>query len=450
MALLPLLLWSTALEIRGSRVVIGGMSFFWTTARVALAFFCCISGVWFLRRGFKIIWTFHRSLFLLSLAFAGAAVISVLFGRFPAPGLEQLIFYGLFFYLFWIFLAWPQTQAWKSIPEQVFLLGVFLAAIGILEHFFPPAWQFCAQMFRPMTNGGFADRSLASLQNPTTYGAVMVICYAAGLLCQARFSWPVFVAAEALLFAATAFSQSRLSVVLLVSLCVMRIYWLHVKEASRPLVARQALALFIFLIAVPSIPRIRSWVNDRPDSLTVFHRMDQLLSYRLTQWQTAWGVWQKNKIIGSGIGSYPYVTDTSWKSAGLSQPMFSHPHNLWLRILCETGLVGFSLFSVFCLMICWKIWKKGVWVSAIPLAVFLFVEFFEELSRDSLPSLIAVLLAVYALRQAGETKLKILSRGEPVLAKALTAAGLPPDQTFIRWKEINHLRTSLPAEKSTR
>lgn len=62
---------------------------------------------------------------------------------------------------------------------------------------------------------------------------------------------------------------------------------------------------------------------------------------RLSYWSEALGNWSSSPLIGTGIGSFSSLYLQGREIAG------THPHNIVLEILSETGLIGFLLFLFF-------------------------------------------------------------------------------------------------------
>jgi O-antigen ligase len=66
-------------------------------------------------------------------------------------------------------------------------------------------------------------------------------------------------------------------------------------------------------------------------------------------WESGYLLFDKNKIFGVGLKNYRVDCDNQVDPRPESIPQFcsSHPHNFFLEILSETGLVGFSIFFIF-------------------------------------------------------------------------------------------------------
>ena len=59
-------------------------------------------------------------------------------------------------------------------------------------------------------------------------------------------------------------------------------------------------------------------------------------------------VWKKNKLTGVGLKNFSVVCDMEISSIDKPyQPCSTHPHNLYIQILSETGLIGLVLFFSF-------------------------------------------------------------------------------------------------------
>lgn len=59
---------------------------------------------------------------------------------------------------------------------------------------------------------------------------------------------------------------------------------------------------------------------------------------RLSYWQQALVFWSWSPLFGHGLGSFS-ILYSGWEIPG------THPHNILLEILCDLGLVGFTLFA---------------------------------------------------------------------------------------------------------
>ena len=59
-------------------------------------------------------------------------------------------------------------------------------------------------------------------------------------------------------------------------------------------------------------------------------------------------VWRKNKLAGVGLKNFSIVCDMEVSPVDKPhQPCSTHPHNLYIQIISETGLIGLVLFFSF-------------------------------------------------------------------------------------------------------
>ena len=106
-----------------------------------------------------------------------------------------------------------------------------------------------------------------------------------------------------------------------------------------------SMSLIVFLIIIYfNSSSFNSRVKDFNNILANFYAS----SYgRL--WESGYLLFDKNKIFGVGLKNYRVDCDNQIDPRPESIPQFcsSHPHNFFLEILSETGLVGFSIFFIF-------------------------------------------------------------------------------------------------------
>ncbi len=67
-------------------------------------------------------------------------------------------------------------------------------------------------------------------------------------------------------------------------------------------------------------------------------------------WPLAWKSFQKNPLLGGGIHSYKPVAQTTQMGKALEQKgeyIHPHPHNIYLQLAAEAGIIGFALALAF-------------------------------------------------------------------------------------------------------
>lgn len=69
---------------------------------------------------------------------------------------------------------------------------------------------------------------------------------------------------------------------------------------------------------------------------------------RWASFETAFELFWKQPVFGVGLGNYPFY----WEGGQIGEPT-----NMFLRILCELGIVGLLLFTAFVGVVLWRLWR---------------------------------------------------------------------------------------------
>ncbi|MDA7691028.1 O-antigen ligase family protein [Methylophilaceae bacterium] len=84
-----------------------------------------------------------------------------------------------------------------------------------------------------------------------------------------------------------------------------------------------------------------------------FSTIDKILNWRTSDygivWQSAYDVWMQSPLFGVGLHKYREACENlgvygSFYLNAISSGNCSHPHNISLQLLSETGVIGFTLF----------------------------------------------------------------------------------------------------------
>ena len=148
---------------------------------------------------------------------------------------------------------------------------------------------------------------------------------------------------------------------------------------------------------------------------------DRSVDDRYQLWATAGRIWNDHPLTGVGIRNFPAYRD-SYASIELSsgsdtddrahgyarQPLLS-PHNEYLLILSEQGVVGLGGFAVLIVAIGHGLWKRRCprdpfWLAGVAFMTFLLVEFMYGDLGGSTSVLTAVMLGLAASQALGRTE----------------------------------------------
>ena len=127
-----------------------------------------------------------------------------------------------------------------------------------------------------------------------------------------------------------------------------------------------AIALMGFLkVGSRFEPRLERFFNDPFSAGGVYEIANQLaFAERLVFWSTGWEIFNDHPFLGVGLGNAGFyfpekMPAFGWALWEVSQVFYYHGYlpnikSLWVRILAESGLLGFSVFLV---------WNYLIWLS---------------------------------------------------------------------------------------
>ena len=77
-------------------------------------------------------------------------------------------------------------------------------------------------------------------------------------------------------------------------------------------------------------------------------------------WQVAWHIFQEYPITGIGFGNYSskYVSDAFVSPLVMEKSVWTHAHNIYLKFLSETGIIGFGSFILLIIFQIVTLWKN--------------------------------------------------------------------------------------------
>jgi O-antigen ligase len=128
-----------------------------------------------------------------------------------------------------------------------------------------------------------------------------------------------------------------------VVLTYIRIAWIALFAAvaiilakrSRILLVVLVIAVLVMIVAVPSLRTRIGSVIGQGRQLTM--EQDPSTRFRSQAWGLALDLFRQQPVRGTGMGSY-------FPASAKIFPKATSPHNEYLRVLAETGVVGLALF----------------------------------------------------------------------------------------------------------
>lgn len=268
--------------------------------------------------------------------------VSAFSSPFPADGLKTALEYSLYASLFFIpaFLDARQVRA----VAFAFLTASLLATLyGAAQHFGVDPWLWSTD---------FTRRPLGTIGNPNFFGGHLILAFGLTLgLClgaPARWRGPARVA---LLLLALVIYWTRTVGVWLGAGFVLALAWafliLPANTAWRERMGLSPRKLWALLGA--AVLALAVWLAVALPGL----RQEKSVSgiNRRMMWKAAIELWQSKPIQGAGLATYrplfPKIQSgilAREPQAGWNHVVTWLPHQNFLYILCETGLIGLGLF----------------------------------------------------------------------------------------------------------
>ena len=108
--------------------------------------------------------------------------------------------------------------------------------------------------------------------------------------------------------------------------------------------------------------------NDKENNLTV---KDNLIFKKNLMFSTLWfkhfngaiEIFKNNYFFGSGFKTYRYACLKIDDKKSKNVVCTTHPHNIYLELLSDTGLVGLLIFLIFLFKICFDFFKKKLFYN---------------------------------------------------------------------------------------
>jgi len=162
------------------------------------------------------------------------------------------------------------------------------------------------------------------------------------------------------------------------------------------------------------------------------------ISVRFASFHSAWRIFTDNPLVGVGFGQYTHVaSELRYVSVynGLASVPF--PHNTYLAVLAETGLIGVVAFFGLWRTLLRRLWHSEAREISVPLALLLLLVSLADNLGQEAPALLATMFLV------GVSGLAVNQRGTPPPSKS--AAQPSPGRKPTRHQPASPHRRAAPA-----
>jgi O-antigen ligase len=247
--------------------------------------------------------------------------------------------YAQLFLLVFVVFQWITDEKKLQFMLEAFVLGCWIAVLSTIQNYY-------------LNGANGWERSAASGFNPNDIAMIIVlgmpIAWYLGLKGKALRTWIYriypFVAPVAVALTA---SRSGLLIMIVAMSFIFATFW-TMSIHNKTIFAAACLAAFIAFFYVTPAESIARWSTIGSE---ITHGS---LNSRLYIWEIGLKVAARNPLLGVGAGAFRIGVERQ-----LGSPMA--PHNVYLSILVEQGVIGLTLFLTLLGVFMWKIFQiKGL------------------------------------------------------------------------------------------
>lgn len=295
--------------------------------------------------------------FLLA-SYVAVLLLTTTFARNPRIADQRVIESFKSFGIFLLVVALA-SSVWRLLVAAYALVAsaTFLSLLGIYQTVTGNYGRWFGGLARVKNAQIYGDvfqpRIAGPLGDPNFFAQILLLAVPVALFIgwesRGRIRWLAFGCA-AVIVAATLLTYSRggmlaLGVILVLALIAHRV--------DRRRVIGGAAAILVLLLLLPASFTRRFVTIEQilPGTEEAFHR-DSSFEKRKLLTATAWVMFKNNPLLGVGAGNYTvwfdhYAEQVGSEARGYDEPGEIHyPHNLYLEIAAETGLVGLIIFGM--------------------------------------------------------------------------------------------------------
>ncbi|MEX0168639.1 O-antigen ligase family protein [Streptomyces sp. LMG1-1-1.1] len=285
-------------------------------------------------------------------------------------------------------------------------------AVGVVQYLTGTGASYQGEDIRAV--GTFGATDVMGMATVVAYGLVVVTGIALGS--EPGRTRTAALACAGLLLVPLVLSFSRGAWIATVLACGIQLLLSGVRRAARVVLAAGALGV----VLVGGLGIGSSMVKERVTSITqVAAAPDQSVTDRYTMWAAAGRMWRAEPVTGVGLKGFPAYrdsnaslalssgSDTAGAGAAFARQPLLSPHNMYLLVLSEQGLVGLLALagSWVALLVCalrrWRLGADCALVAAGLLAWQLIDFFYADIGGPStvLMSVVMGLAAWWALAE---------------------------------------------------
>lgn len=298
-----------------------------------------------------------RPLTVLLMSYIAVLLLTTTFARNPRIADQRVIESCKSFGIFLLVVALASSVRRLRIAAFTLVIcSAFLSLLGIYQTLTGNYARWFGGLARVKNAHIYGDvfqpRIAGPLGDPNFFAQILLLAVPVALFIgwesRGKHRWLAFGCA-AIIVAATLLTYSRggmlaLGVILVLALIAHRV------DRRRMIGGGVALLVLLMLLPASLTRRFVTIEQILPGSGETIHR-DSSFEKRKLLTATAWVIFKNNPLFGVGAGNYTvwfdhYSEQVGSEARGYDDPGETHyPHNLYLEIAAETGVVGLIIFA---------------------------------------------------------------------------------------------------------
>ncbi len=288
-----------------------------------------------------------RPILLPMVAYFLACTASTVVAGDKVRALAALVQIAEFAVLIWCMSLLTSGQSAMRLLHLVLVVFVFESLLGV--------WQFLLNPdpVLPWAHGTF----LTNQKYSQFVGASAAIAYALFAGSDGRRRWWYFAVMLVLLFGAVVGQERAPWLAFLLSAAAVT--WISAPGPRRGKVFAQfAVGIALIIALVAALPDLRERVVRRLAETQLEQVEKNTLLSRLAIWGVAWNLFRQHPVLGVGPKNFVTLTPSYLSFEEMGYLEAADPHNVWLGMLAEGGIIGFAAYVWLCAAIAALAWRR--------------------------------------------------------------------------------------------
>jgi O-antigen ligase len=248
-----------------------------------------------------------------------------------------------------------RPEQFRHVLYTLLVIGIFIGSFSVHQYltrnFGNDYGGFAVARYMNIVGGTNDYRLTGPVGDPNFFAQVMVVLALIGVerLVHDRSMWVKILAGLCAAISAltVVFTFSRGAIVAMaLSLAIFFwIYRLKPMQTAVVLILGMVLLLFIPSTFFDRILTIKDVLPSSNGEINV--RQDPAIQGRASENLTAWAMFTQHPLTGVGLNNFPSLYQDYTKSIGLAPSASQRsPHNLYLEVAAETGIIGLTVFLI--------------------------------------------------------------------------------------------------------